>query len=91
MIRFTRALKAFMKNDFTTITNKFNVFRKQAKEINDIIPFGFKVRQGTIMLGGGVMTWLCLDERKRNDKRFEKIKTEFKEVKDLILSSNTRK
>ncbi len=44
------------------------------------------------MFGGDIMTWIFIDERfEQIDKRFEQVEADLKEIKELILSSNTRK
>ncbi len=104
MSRFNRAFKAFMKNDSINVPLKEYVevhtssTATQISAFNNAMQFQFKVMQGTIMFGGGIMTWIFIDERKKVDKRFEQVdadlkelKSDFKEIKEYILSSNTRK
>ncbi len=104
MSRFNRAFKAFMKNDSINVPLKeyvevhtsstatqISAFKGQLQTINNSMQFQFKVMQGSIMLGGGIMTWIFIDERKRVKDEFKEVKADIKEIKELILSSNTHK
>ncbi len=97
MSRFNRAFKAFMKNDSINVPLKeyIEVYTSstatQISAFNNAMQFQFKVMQGTIMFGGGIMTWIFIDERKRVKDEFKEVKADIKEIKELILSSNTHK
>ncbi len=84
-------LKEFVEVHTSTTSIKIDAFKEQLQTINNSMQFKFKVMQGSIMLGGGIMTWIFIDERKRVKDEFKEVKADIKEIKELILSSNTHK
>lgn len=104
MFRASRVLNASIKNNsmnvllkeyvevhMSSTATQISAFKGQLQTINNSMQFQFKVMQGSIMLGGGIMTWIFIDERKRVKDEFKEIKADIKEIKELILSSNARK
>ncbi len=92
------SLKEYVEVHTSSTATQISAFKGQLQTINNSMQFQFKVMQGTIMFGGDIMTWIFIDERDKVDKRFEQIDKRFeqveadlKEIKELILSSNTRK